>query len=96
MDRVFRTKNCFLLKRIAGEYIVIARGSIALEFNGTLVLNESCAVMWEKMKSYVSVKTMADELVTVFGIDYNDAYRDVEKCIDKMIKYDLLEIKSEG
>ena len=96
MDGVFKTKNCFLLKCIAGEYIVIARGSIALDFNGTLVLNESCAVIWEKMKSYVSIKDMADELVRVFGIDYNDAYCDVEKCIDKMIKYDLLDIKSAG
>ena len=95
MATVYKVKNCFLLKRIAGEYIVIARGNKALEFNGTLVLNESCAVVWEKLKSFVSITEIASELVSVFGIEYEIACRDVEACIDKMACFDLLDIKEQ-
>ena len=95
MAVLYKVKNCYLLKCIAGEYIVIARGNKALEFNGTLVLNESCAIVWEKLNEYVSVSEVASELVSVFGIEYETAYRDVEKCINKMICFDLLDIKEQ-
>ena len=91
MKVLYKTKDCFLLKNIAGEFIVVARGNKALEFSGTLVLNETCAVMWQKLISYVSVDEIANELSDTFAVDYKIAYHDVEVCIDKMIQYDLLD-----
>ena len=96
MTALYKIKNCFLLKCIAGEYVVVARGNMALEFNGTLVLNESCAVMWKKMEKYVSVEEIADEVAKIFMTDYKDVFQDVQKCVDKMVQYDLLEIKNIG
>lgn len=88
----YRVKKDFLLKDIAGESIVIPRGTAALDFNGTLVLNEACALLWKSLSDFTTCEELATILVKEYNIEQEIAVRDVEKCVAKMEQYELLDV----
>ena len=90
---MYKIKNSFLLKDICGEKVAIARGQFAIEFNGTIVLNETGAFLWEKLESYCSIEELAESLSKQYMIDEELALTDTETYINKMLEYELLECR---
>ena len=82
-----------MLREIVEDYVVLARGPAAIDFNGVLVLNEACVLMWKNMQDYITSKELAEILIKEYSIEAEKALSDVEKCINKMMEYDLLDIK---
>ena len=87
----YKIKDCFEIKDVAGDKIVIARGEIATEFNGVLILNDTCVFLWDKMKDYVTVNKLAQVLVDEYKIDNATAEKDVQSLIDKMVENGVLD-----
>ena len=50
----------FILREIAGEYVIIPTGKTVLSFNGLISVNEVGAFLWNMLQKDVTV----DELVT--------------------------------
>lgn len=89
----YQLKKHFSVKSIAGDSIIMARGSVALEFNGILVLNEACALICELIKEKpASLEEMADIIIQKYSIEKETALHDVETCINKMLEQDILDI----
>ena len=91
MTKKYKIKSNFLLKTVAGESIVVARGPSAIDFGGVLVLNESCALLWKLLKFYRTKEELCEELIKTYGISEDTAANDVETCIQKMLEYNLLD-----
>lgn len=89
----YKVKNYFMMKEIAGDYVVLARGHSAIEFNGVLVLNESCALLWKHLQEYITVEELADIIRSEYSIGIEMALTDVKRCISKMIEYELVDFK---
>lgn len=89
----YKIKDCFIMKDVAGDKIVIPRGEIAIEFNGVLVLNDSCIFLWDKMKDFVSAGELASALISEYSIDAETAEKDVQTLIDKLLENGILEVK---
>ena len=89
----YKVKDCFMLRDVVGDHVVIARGPAAIEFNGVLVLNESCAIIWKRLQDYTDVSEIAESLCTEYSIEMDRAVKDVNKCISKMLEYELLDMK---
>lgn len=89
----YKIKDCFEIKDIAGDKIVIARGEIATEFNGVLILNDSCIFLWDKMKDFVSVNELAQALVAEYGIDGRMAEEDAQALVNKLFENGVLDIE---
>ena len=82
-----------MLRDVVGDHVVIARGPAAIEFNGVLILNDSCAFLWNQLQDYVSVKEMAESLKAKYSIEMDRAVQDVVQCVSKMLEYELLDAK---
>ena len=80
----YKTKDCFMMKRIADEYIVIARGSQAIEFNASVVFNESGAFLWELLSEFTDESTLAKKLQEKYNIDAALAEKDTKAFLQKM------------
>ena len=89
----YKVKDHFMLRDVAGDYVVIARGPAAIDFNGVLILNETCVFLWKQLQEYIAVHEMAESLKAEYSIEMDIALRDVEQCVSKMIEYDLLDVK---
>lgn len=82
-----------MLRDVVGDHVVIARGPAAIEFNGVLILNDSCAFLWKQLQDYVSVQEMAESLKAEYSIEMDRSVQDVEQCVSKMLEYELLDVK---
>ena len=91
----YKTKDCFLMKEIADEYIVIPRGTEAINFNASVVFNEAGAFLWSKMQEFIDEETLAKELQAHYGIDEELAAKDTKAFLKKMDDNGLVE-KTEG
>ncbi|MBQ7203251.1 MAG: PqqD family peptide modification chaperone [Eubacterium sp.] len=80
----YKTKDCFLMKQIADEFIVIPRGSEALEFKGSVVFNEAGAFLWDKMNEFIDEEALAAALMEHYGIDSDLAAKDTKAFLKKM------------
>ena len=90
---LYRRKKNYLLKDIAGDFILIARGETALEVNGVYVFNETGALLWNLLEQYNTISEIANVLVQKYKIDKEQGMQDVQKCIEKMIDSNLIDMK---
>ena len=89
---LYKRKENYLLKEIAGDNILIARGDEALVVKGVFVFNETGATIWNAMNNAVSEDDLSDILVTSYGIEKKQAEMDVSAFIKKMQENQLIEI----
>lgn len=88
----YKTKDCFELKQVADDYIVIPRGSMSIDFSAVVVFNDSGVLLWKLLEKGADVKELEDELIKEYSIDRALAEKDVEKFIAKMNDNGLLDI----
>jgi len=81
----------FLLKDIAGDKILIARGTHAIEFAGAIVFNEPGTFMWDLLKEPQTPKELSDLLVKKYNIDAKTALNDAEKFLNKGVEEGILQ-----
>ncbi len=76
-------KKGFVVKEIAGQYVVVALGEASKVFNGIIKLNESGKIIWEMLAEGKSRDEVVDAILAV----YNDAEREtVEKDFDNFVE----------
>lgn len=88
---MYKVKPCFVIKEVAGDYIVFPRGNEALQFSSVLVFNETGALLWHVMENGASLACMSDKLSQQYGISLEQAASDINDLINKMDEAGLLE-----
>ena len=86
-----KKKEEFLVRKIAGEYVMMPIGQTALKFNGLIMANSVSSFIWEHMEEVNSTEDMANLICQNFEVDYEQAYNDVKEVIDQMKKANWIE-----
>lgn len=79
-----KVKQGYILRKVAGTYVVLPLGQATIEFNGMLTLNESGAMMWELLQAGTTIETLAQKLITEYNISYEHALEDVKEFIGNL------------
>lgn len=79
-----KIKDGFMLRRVAGSYVVVAYGERAVDFNGMITLNDTGAFLWEKLSQGLSRDEAVREMLEVYDIDEKTAQNDVDGFIKKL------------
>lgn len=85
-----KIKEGYILKEVAGNFIVVAVGEAALDFNGVITLNETGAFLWDKMDSDITEQGLVDIMMSEYDIDENTAKADVLAFTQKLKEAELL------
>lgn len=73
-----RIEKEFVLREIAGEYVIIPTGKTVLEFNGLGTLNEVGVFLWKQLQSEVTEEELVTHLLEEYDVDEVTAKADVE------------------
>ena len=73
-----KIKDGFILRKIAGEDIVVPIGNNIADFNGVIRLNESAGFLWKILQEEVSKEELINSLVKEYERDETLATNDVE------------------
>lgn len=72
----------FVLREIAGEYVIIPIGSTALEFNGLITVNETGVFLWNMLQKEVTIDEMVAGLLEEYEVEETVARADVEEFLE--------------
>lgn len=69
----------FVLREIAGEYIIIPTGRTALEFNGLITVNEVGMELWKMLQEDVTFDDLLNGILEEYDVDENAAREDIQE-----------------
>lgn len=85
------TKKDFILKKIAGSYIVVPVRQQAVDFSGIIKLSETGALLWRLLEKGTDREEMIAKLLDEYLVDDDTAAADVDRFIGKLSEAGLLE-----
>lgn len=86
-----KIKPDFILKNIAGAYVVIPLRSAAVNFNAVIKLSETGAFLWEKLSKGAEKDELVQALLAEYDVDEATASADVDRFISKLKEADLVD-----
>ncbi len=85
-----RLKEGFLLKKVAGEYVVVPTGNAMIDFKAMISLNETGAFLWEALKTDKSQQQLTEALLGEYDVDEETASCDVAEFVKLLDEKNLL------
>ncbi|MCX8128628.1 MAG: PqqD family protein [Clostridia bacterium] len=86
-----KIKDGFMLREVAGSWIVVPLGKRVVEFNGLMTLSESGASLWRKLEEGADEDELVDLVLKEYDIDEATARADVQEFISNMLERGLCE-----
>ena len=92
MGKILKHKTGFILKNIAGDYIVVPTGKNIVDFKMMLTTNQTGAWIWEQLEKGIEYNELVNRFAEEFDIDIKCADKDVNEFILQLENQNLLEI----
>lgn len=86
-----KVKDNFILKKIAGSYMVVPVRTRAVDFSGIIKLSESGAFLWGILEKGADREELIAKVLEEYDVDEARAAADIDKFITKLKEADLLE-----
>lgn len=84
-----KLKEGFMLKEVAGSYIVIPVGQV--DFTAMITVNETGAFLWELLQEGTEISALCAKMTAEYDIDEATAMRDIENFIKILSDNNLME-----
>lgn len=81
----------FVLREIAGDYVIIPTGKTALTFNGLITVNEVGAELWKMLQSDVTFEDLTKGILEIYDVDEETAKEDIRDFLDTLEKGGVLD-----
>ena len=82
-------KNNYLLREIAGEYMLVPLGDSSL--NSMVSFNETGAFVWKRLEQGLNEEEIANALTVEYNVAYNKALEDVKQLISYLKENKVIE-----
>lgn len=81
----------FILKEVAGNYIVIACGSEAVDFNNIVTVNELGSIIWKGIEAGKDKSQIIDEILKEYsGADKAQVSKDFDEFTAQLKKENII------
>ena len=85
-----RINKEYVLREIAGDYIIIPVGATALEFNGLITVNEVGVTLWNMLQEEVTVEDLVQGVLAEYDVQEEVAREDIQEFLDELVKGGIL------
>ncbi len=85
-----KIKSGLILREVAGNYVVVAVGERAKDFNCMINLNDSGAFLWKKLEQGAEEGELVQALLSEYEVSEEIARKDVQAFIKKMVEAGLV------
>ena len=80
-----KIKEGFILKEIAGSYVVVPVGENLVDFTSMVTTNETGAFLWEKLQNGATEEELCQSILGEYeGVSYEDALTDVKEFVNTL------------
>lgn len=86
-----KIKKGFVLREVAGQYMVIATGEASKNFHGMIKLNETGKDVWVGVQDGLNVDEIVKKMMNKYdGVEENVIRKDVIKVINVMKEHEFI------
>lgn len=85
-----RIEKEFVLREIAGDYIIIPTGKTVLEFNGLITVNEVGVTLWNMLQEEVTFDQLVQGVLAEYDVEEEVAREDIQEFLDTLAKGGIL------
>ena len=86
-----KIKENFVLRQVAGTWVVLPLAEATLDFNGMLTLNETGLMLWHMLEEGTTREDMANALTAEYDVKYEQALADVDESLEKLNRAGCIE-----
>ena len=87
-----KIREGFVVKELAGQYVVVALGQASKIFNGIIKLNDSAKFIWEKLAVGAEKEDVVNALLEEYeGVDRETAEKDFDNFVNQLKGANILE-----
>lgn len=86
-----KIKKDYILREVAGEYLLIPVGEAALKMNGLISLSESAYLLYEQLQQDCQKKDLVQRMLQEYDVTESQASADIEMFLEQMRSIDMLE-----
>lgn len=86
-----KIKSDYILREVAGSYIVVPTGSARVNFNGMVSVNEVGAFLWKLLENETDADTLLEAVLAEYDVSREQAEADLAKFIEKLRAQSILE-----
>lgn len=79
-----KVSDKFVLRRVAGEWIVLPVAEKTVNFNGMLTLNETGVMLWKLLQQGSTREELAQALTDEYDVTFEEALADVDEYLSKL------------
>lgn len=76
----------YILRNIAGEYIVVPTGSASQQINGLITLNDVAGFLWQNLEKTSDREALVKMVLAEFEVDEETARKDVNGFLDMLLQ----------
>lgn len=81
----------FVLREIAGDYVIIPMGKTTLSLNGLITVNEVGASVWKLLQSDRSLDDLVQGILEEYDVEEDVAREDIQEFLDTLRKNGILD-----
>lgn len=85
-----KVSNQFIMRTIAGEHLLIPVGEAAISMKGMIVLSESGAFIYEKLKAGCSREELIAAMKREYEVSEEEVVRDTDAFLNQMRQLNML------
>ena len=80
----------FVLREIAGDYVIIPVGKTVIEFNGFITVNEVGVSIWNMLQNEVTFDQIVQGILNEYEVEESVAREDIREFLDQLIDGGIL------
>ncbi|MDD3185467.1 MAG: PqqD family protein [Anaerostipes sp.] len=88
--KLYKTNEDFLLREIAGEYILVPVGNGAQQLNGMLTLNDTFRFVWEQFKEARTIEDVVKRTEQEYDAEKGRIEQDVCQFVRECLEYGFM------
>lgn len=85
-----RINKEYVLREIAGDYMIILVGATVLEFNGLITVNEVGVTLWNMLQEEVTMEDLVQGVLAEYDVQEEVAREDIREFLDELVKGGIL------
>ena len=87
-----KIREGFILKEIAGSYVVVPVGQDLVDFSSMITINETGAFLWEKLCNDITTEELCDAVINEYeGVTKEEALSDIDEFVKVLKEKNILE-----
>lgn len=88
-----KLKENFVLRQVAGNWVVLPLAAATVDFNGMLKLNESGAMLWKVLEQGGDREKLADALTAEYDVSREIALADADEFLNKLSRAGCIDMQ---